>query len=165
MNWEAISAIGEIIGAIAVVISLIYLAAQIRHNTRELDEQNRTNRITSLTAVGENFARFRTQIRENSELASIWHKGGSDLGSLTNEERLRFDMLAVDVFWSWGMLWLYAQENVVEEGLLDLSMSNLRLYAKSGVRQWWSESDHRTEYPAEFAMVVDQLFGPVRELD
>ena len=30
MNWEAIGAIGEIVGAIAVVVSLMYLAIQIR---------------------------------------------------------------------------------------------------------------------------------------
>ena len=30
MNWDAIGAIGEIVGALAVVISLMYLAAQIR---------------------------------------------------------------------------------------------------------------------------------------
>ena len=34
MNWEAISAVSEIIGAIAVVVSLIYVAAQIRQNTK-----------------------------------------------------------------------------------------------------------------------------------
>ena len=30
MNWDAIGAIGEIVGAIAVVVSLIYLSIQIR---------------------------------------------------------------------------------------------------------------------------------------
>jgi hypothetical protein len=30
VNWEAISAIGQIVGALAVVISLIYLASGIR---------------------------------------------------------------------------------------------------------------------------------------
>jgi hypothetical protein len=33
MNWEAIGAIGEVLGAIAVVLTLIYLATQIRQNT------------------------------------------------------------------------------------------------------------------------------------
>jgi hypothetical protein len=36
MNWEAIAATGELIGASAVVVSLIYLAAQIRQNTRQV---------------------------------------------------------------------------------------------------------------------------------
>jgi len=32
MDWSAIAAIGEILGAIGVVVSLIYLATQIRQN-------------------------------------------------------------------------------------------------------------------------------------
>ena len=36
MNWEAVGAIGEIIGAVAVVVSILYLAAQISSNTRAI---------------------------------------------------------------------------------------------------------------------------------
>jgi hypothetical protein len=34
MNWEAIGAIGETVGALGVVISLLYLATQLRHSSR-----------------------------------------------------------------------------------------------------------------------------------
>jgi hypothetical protein len=34
MNWEAAGAIGEMIGAAAVVVSILYLSIQIRSNTR-----------------------------------------------------------------------------------------------------------------------------------
>lgn len=34
MNWEAIGAVGEIIGAVAVVVTLAYLAVQVRNSTR-----------------------------------------------------------------------------------------------------------------------------------
>jgi hypothetical protein len=34
MNWEAISAVAEIVGVIAVVVSLGYVAIQIRQNTK-----------------------------------------------------------------------------------------------------------------------------------
>ena len=36
MNWEAIDAIGEIMGAIAVFLSLIYLGVQIKTNTKHM---------------------------------------------------------------------------------------------------------------------------------
>ena len=36
MNWDAISAIGEVVGAIAVVVSIAYLSIQIRSNTRAM---------------------------------------------------------------------------------------------------------------------------------
>ena len=35
MNWEAIGALGELIGASAVVITLVYLARQVRHASEE----------------------------------------------------------------------------------------------------------------------------------
>jgi hypothetical protein len=33
MNWDAIGAVGEIVGAMAVVVTLIYLAVQVRRGT------------------------------------------------------------------------------------------------------------------------------------
>jgi hypothetical protein len=33
MNWDAIGAIGEVVGALGVVVTLAYLAIQIRQNT------------------------------------------------------------------------------------------------------------------------------------
>ncbi len=35
MNWDAIGAVGEILGAVAVVVSLVYLSTQIRIQNRE----------------------------------------------------------------------------------------------------------------------------------
>ena len=36
MNWDAIGAVGEVSGAVAVVVTLIYLAGQLRQNTQAL---------------------------------------------------------------------------------------------------------------------------------
>ena len=35
MNWEAVGAIAETIGVIAILVSLVYVAIQIRQNTRQ----------------------------------------------------------------------------------------------------------------------------------
>jgi len=40
MNWEAISAIGEIVGATATVLTLAYLALQIRQSRKTQAQQN-----------------------------------------------------------------------------------------------------------------------------
>ena len=39
--WEAIGAVGEIVGAAAVVITLIFLTIQLRQNTRSVDESRK----------------------------------------------------------------------------------------------------------------------------
>ena len=43
MNWDAIGAIGEVVSAVGVIGTLVYLAIQIRANTKE----------SRLTATGE----------------------------------------------------------------------------------------------------------------
>ena len=53
MNWDAIGAVGEIIGALAVVFSIAYLAIQIRQNAKSLQstvEQSISNQFSSTTA-------------------------------------------------------------------------------------------------------------------
>jgi len=35
LDWEMISAVGQMLGAVGVIISLIYLAAQIRNQNKE----------------------------------------------------------------------------------------------------------------------------------
>lgn len=39
MNWDAVAAIGELVGAVAVLITLVYLATQIRQNTQAMRRQ------------------------------------------------------------------------------------------------------------------------------
>jgi len=41
MNWEAIGALGEVVGALAVILTLLYLAVQIRHSKKLLEENQR----------------------------------------------------------------------------------------------------------------------------
>jgi hypothetical protein len=81
MNWEAIGAIGEIVGAAAVVFSLVYLSVQIKTQSAE----SRVAAIHNI-AVGfrESIAAF-----SDSELAEIMVKGNNDISSLTEVERVR----------------------------------------------------------------------------
>jgi heme/copper-type cytochrome/quinol oxidase subunit 1 len=68
MNWEAIAAIGELIGAVAVVVTLIYLAAQIRHNTKTTKAATRQAISDSAITPAQNFftdSEFRKALNEN----------------------------------------------------------------------------------------------------
>lgn len=49
MNWEAIGALGEIAGAVAVIVTLLYLAKQIRQNSKSLDRANEFAQASSIS--------------------------------------------------------------------------------------------------------------------
>ncbi|MDA1074820.1 MAG: hypothetical protein O3A63_08695 [Proteobacteria bacterium] len=95
MNWEAISAIGEIIGAAAVTLTLIILVFQIRHSTRTMAESNRLERASALDRHSDTISRWRGRLMENEDLARIWLAGRRD-EELSEVERIRLNNLWID---------------------------------------------------------------------
>jgi hypothetical protein len=83
MNWEAIGAIGEIAGAMAVIVTLIYLSAQIRQNTK-------ASRLAAVQAASENSSRFSELIAVDPELSELFWRGMREPESLDPEEARRF---------------------------------------------------------------------------
>ena len=68
MNWEAIGAVGEVLGAIGVIVTLGYLAVRIRQNTRQLDQNNLSVRSSSSHAAQSTIGEFASAIAENEAL-------------------------------------------------------------------------------------------------
>ena len=97
MNWAAIGAIGEIIGAVSVVLSLIHLAVQIRQNTQQVEEQCRTQHQNSLLGARSSFTEWRSMIIQDATIASMWNRGSEDVDLLGEEERVQLDFLLGDL--------------------------------------------------------------------
>jgi hypothetical protein len=83
IDWEAMSAISQIIGSIAVVLSVLYLAIQVHQGTRVAKLAAQDAATTALRDVTRPLA-------ENAELARIWRLGLEDLQALPAEEQARF---------------------------------------------------------------------------
>ena len=80
MNWEAIGAVGEIAGALAVVGSLIFLGTQIR-------AQNRESRMSAIHEISTAF-RESIDFTLDTTLTEIFTKGNIDFDSLSDSEKL-----------------------------------------------------------------------------
>jgi hypothetical protein len=91
MNWEAISAIGDIIGAIGVVVSLAYLAVQIRYNTRAMMAQSAREAVAAMRD-------FNQSMIDDPQLSRIFRLGAENLAQLTEEERARFGHILFNFF-------------------------------------------------------------------
>lgn len=95
MNWEAFGAIGEVVGAAAVVLTLGILAIQVRHNTRSMNESNRLERVAALDRHSDSIGRWRALVADNDELARIWMAaaGGEPM---EGADRLRLSYLWIN---------------------------------------------------------------------
>ena len=68
MNWEAIGAVAEILGAVAVVASLVYLGRQIHQSNAQSQADAR---YSFLDAYGQ----LSLTIAANNDLASVFRRG------------------------------------------------------------------------------------------
>jgi len=132
LNWEAIAAIGEAVGGIAVIASLIYLAVQIRQS-RQLE---RAASIREMFAKGSDMVGYTALHPEKLETIK---RGVADFSQLSVEE--------IDVFNGWGVHCLVAVEQAMymhRDGLLPeaswraFENFGLAIIGSPGGSVWWS---------------------------
>src|SRR5437762_12737121 len=83
MNWDAISAISQLIGSLAVVLSVLYLAVQVHQSTR-------VAKLAMQDAAAAALRDVTKPLMENFELESIWRVCMEEISVLSVEELARF---------------------------------------------------------------------------
>lgn len=83
MNWDAINALSQLISSIAVVVSVLYLAVQLRSSTR-------VARVAAMDAGASALRDVTKPLMENAELACLWRTGLENLDALSAEDQARF---------------------------------------------------------------------------
>lgn len=86
MTIEEFGVIAEITGAVATVITLLYLAVQVRENTR-------ITRSQSAQSSQSRNDLYATALAENPQLADVFHRGLIDFNSLNDGERIQLTFL------------------------------------------------------------------------
>ena len=94
MTLEQFNYLAQIIGVILVVVSLIYLAQQLRQNTEMARVAAGSQQVQRDFDITESFI-------ANRELAEVWVKGGSDFGALdtVDQERMVFFERRAIIWW------------------------------------------------------------------
>lgn len=130
MNWDAIGTIAEIIGATAVVATLAYLAAQIRHG---IDN----DRVQGIQQLSRDWATHSALVTSDENVA-VFIKGLNAYGELSPEERMKFDF-CVGGYINLGEVALYhANVDRLHEAIDALNAYlGPRLFAYPGLRDWW----------------------------
>ena len=147
MNWEAIGAVGEIIGAAGVIITLLYLASQLRQNTRALQVTS----IDSTTQVGNDVRRL---LAESPEIADIYLRGLADPENLDDLERERFRLVMTNGIWALWNAWAQSQLGGRESWTAQQHILT-RMLSSPGGRWFWE--NNRGEFDPDFQTEVERL--------
>jgi len=90
MTIQDLGAIGELIGSIGVILTLIYLAVQIRQNTATMEESQRLSKVDAMLRRNEQMERTMVQGALSEEISQIVVQARADgVDSLTAVEHWR----------------------------------------------------------------------------
>jgi len=99
VNWEAIVAIVEVVGLSAVVVSLVYVAVQVRQNSELIGQNTLVARSAMVHETSVLYSRFFELIAESPDLASIYRRGINS-EALDPDEVVRFESL-IEVYFAY----------------------------------------------------------------
>ena len=151
MNWEAVGAIGEIVGAAGVIGSLVFVGWQLLQNTHAL-------RTATSHSHMEIYSSLSVHIAENRQLATLYLSGLADLSSLDDVDRVRFISFMSSAFRFYETSYVQHSKGNLDDELWEDIEAQLRdMTTAPGVRSWWEMRRHW--HSARFRSLVESLIA------
>ena len=149
MNWDAVGAIGEIVGAVAVVITLAYLAAQVRSGKRALMTNVRDSAFQQLQD-------WNLHLVQDEKLPLLFQQGAKDFDGLDDAERARFVHVAYSFIKLFENLYLHHRDGSLgSEGWSD-TKGVIEIYLQQpGLQRYWQA--RKRLFNRDFTAYVDSL--------
>lgn len=149
---EALGNIGDFLGGIGVLVTLLYLANQIKNNSKSVSNAAAESVLQSMTASLQTAA-------SNPQISRVIALGQSDVDQLTDDEKTQF------AFWLYGWFrvleraYAHFRQGDVDTGEWEGHTRQMTsVMASVAVQQWWET--RRLFFGPDFAAFVDGLdFG------
>ena len=153
MNWEAIAALAELLGAAGVIASLIYLAGQVRSSGKQARQAAIQSVVNKMSTVWNQLAAEST--------GDLWVRGSKGLSQLDSEtERVRFSAFLFSVYQPYEELYHYWSDGLVDEWTWE-SMSSVchALMGTPGFADWWASRG--TWFSAAFQSYISETLTTI----
>ena len=132
MTLSELGSIGEFISSIAVIISLVYLAVQIRKNT----EAERTSTYQSVVS---DFGALNVTMASNPDISFLFGNAMETFGDLRPDEKARVSQLFFATFHFFENMYYQHRKGYLEEDVWPgWKRLMLTYYARPGFQTWWA---------------------------
>lgn len=154
MNWDAVGAVSELIGALAVVATLLYLAAQIRQNTTSVRAATFQTIMGAATAFNESLSR-------DADLLRVFTTGLTAYGELGREDAARFHFQILSLVRRGENFHYQMQLGLLEDEAWEgLRTSLLQLLGTPVARTWWKQNERLIN--ADFRSFIERQLSLAR---
>ena len=154
VTLQDVGNLGEFVGALGVVLSLVYLAGQMRQNTISV-------RAAAFNSMTENSIRLLENIFPNEEFAELLHRAESDAPDLTPGEAMQWHTYMTAVFRHFGNLVYQYRVDALDKQMWEAYQRTLKEHLRTRAWQTWFERNSRLFSTS----LIEQVNRMVRELD
>jgi hypothetical protein len=131
MSWEAVGAVGEIVGAAGVIVTLGFLVYQLRQNTRAL----RADSFRNIFELGHTRT---SKIIESAEVAELFDRGRRSYRELSRIDQTRFHYLMAQALHSVEAMLFYHRANDEQTIFGEMARRQVsRAALDAGMVEWW----------------------------
>lgn len=156
MGLSELAQIAEIVSAIAVVVTLIYLAIQVRHGKESLDANTRAIRGQVISDVTKNVQDHVSMIIQGHNVAEPIKKMGSD-EELSPDESLVLDMALTAIFVARQNEYFQWRQGLLDESVFQsLHHITLTVLNTKAGKHWW-QNEGKNLVAAEFVQFTNSL--------
>ncbi|HNP34323.1 MAG TPA: hypothetical protein PKK10_00610 [Woeseiaceae bacterium] len=149
MDLDTLSKLGEFVGGFFVVISLIYLAYQVRQNTRSLRAENYGRVLDRMSAL-------QSATSADAELNRVFTIGAESPGRLTRSERIRFTWALYELLGNAEFMYHQSRDGTLPPAVWERWKNTLGWWmSHPGMRAWWVSKP--TPFTEDFTGFVDTL--------
>jgi hypothetical protein len=148
--WDAIGASAELLGALSVIASLLYVGRQFRHSS-----------TTAIQAMNYEMAHL---VGDSVENASVMRRGSVDPDTLTEDELFQFSIFLYNQYSYLDFVYVQHEKGLVNPDLFQRAMRVLMFWHPTpGVRAWFEgrvlSFDHKKAFSPEFLTYLDRQFS------
>lgn len=134
MNIMELGAIGELVGGVAVIASLAYVGLQIRQNTSAVRANSAQGFADSINAV-------QLQVSSGGETARAWQRFYEEPESLTADDRVILDCMALVAFQTYDSGLVQAKLGSLDADTRDMIYRRIGGWFESDYyRDWWTRN-------------------------
>ena len=136
MNLEHIYYVGEIIGVVVIILSLIYVGQQVRQNTQAIQ-------VSSTQSFTDTWITFTSNLSQSPHLADILHRGLSEGSSLKGAEIVQFYAFLGQAFAAYQSFYFQWKRGVLDNGLWSSYRHAISdVLTNPGAAKWWQFRHH-----------------------
>lgn len=131
MDLRTLADLGEFLGGIGVIVSVLYLAIQIRDSTASQRSENYARSLERMAALQQAMA-------GDGELVALYARGLTEPESLTRVQRVRFTWVLTEFFGGLEFMYYQSQHGTIPRELWMRWEETLRWWLTfPGVAAWW----------------------------